>query len=238
MPEYLLIFRKPPTDRTNSYADKPVEKLKPFSLDADGNMIPFDREKPMVTGTGYSRARWQVDAHGFTRSSGKRLLTPEELLALPHDVIFKLFRQHSLENVYDFEHDVRIGEALDAAGKLPSTFMLLQPQSWSPDVWTDITRMLTLNGAQSAKGKEMHLCPMQFDIADRAIAQWSMPGEEVYDPFGGLMTVPFRAIKLGRRGRAAELNPAYFMDGAAYCKQAELEMSTPTLFDFAEEAAA
>jgi hypothetical protein len=238
MPEYLLMFRKPPTDRTNSYADKPVEKLKPFSLDEDGNMIPFDRERPMVVGTGYSRARWQLDAHGFTRSSGQRLLTPEELQALKHDEIFKLFKKHSLENVYDFEHDVRLGEALEASGKLPSTFMLLQPQSWSNEVWTDITRMLTLNGAQSAKGKEMHLCPMQFDIADRAIAQWSMPGEEVYDPFGGLMTVPFRSIKAGRRGRAAELNPAYFLDGATYCKQAELEMSTPTLFGFEEMEAA
>lgn len=236
MPEYLLIFRKPPTDRSNSYADAPVQKLKPFSLDDDGNMIPFDRERPAAMGTGYSRARWQIDAHGFSRSSGQRLLTPDELQGLKHDEIFRMFRDHSLTSVYDFEHDVHIGESLDAAGKLPSTFMLLQPQSWSKEVWTDVTRMLTLNGAQSAKGKEMHLCPMQFDIADRAIAQWSMPGEEIYDPFGGLMTVPFRAIKAGRRGRAAELNPAYFFDGAAYCKQAEQEMSTPSLFDTLEAA--
>jgi hypothetical protein len=232
MPEYLLIFRKPPSDLSNSYADKPITKLKPFSLDADGNMVPFDRNLQMVPGTGYSRSRWQIDAHGFTRSSGNRLLTGEELLALPHDVIFKVFKDHSLRQVYDFEQHVSIGEALEVAGKLPVTFMLLQPQSWSEEVWSDITRMLTLNGAQSAKGKEMHLCPMQFDIADRAIAQWSMAGEEVYDPFGGLMTVPYRAVKAGRRGRAAELNPAYFLDGAAYCKAAEQEISMPGLFDF------
>lgn len=234
MPEYLLIFRKPPTDTSNSYGDTPVVKLKPFSLDDDGNMIPFDRNQPMVAGTGYSRARWQLDAHGFTRSSGDRLLTPDELQNLPHSTIFKLFKQFSLEQVYDFEHHVKIGEALEVTGKLPVTFMLLQPQSWSPEVWTDITRMLTLNGAQSAKGKEMHLCPMQFDIADRAIAQWTMPGDTVFDPFGGLMTVPYRAIKLGRKGRAAELSPGYFADGAAYCKQAELEMATPSLFDATE----
>lgn len=234
MPEYLLIFRKPPSDTTNSYADEPVVKLKPFSLDDEGNMVPFDRERPMVTGTGYSRARWQLDAHGFTRSSGNRLLTADELLGLPHDVIFKIFRDHSLRQVYDFEQHVQIGEALEASGKLPVTFMLLQPQSWSDEVWSDITRMLTLNGAQSAKGKEMHLCPMQFDIADRAINQWSMVGETVYDPFGGLMTVPYRAIKAGRYGRASELNPGYFFDGAAYCKAMELELSTPSLFDTLE----
>ncbi len=234
MPEYLLIFRKAPTDRSDSYADTPVVKLKPLSLDEDGNMVPFVRNRPMVKGTGYSRSRWQIDAHGFTRSSGQRLLTPGELLALPHDVIFKLFKQHSLETVYDFEQHVSIGEELEATGKLPVTFMLLQPQSWSEEVWGDVTRMLGQNTLQAAQGKELHLCPMQWDIADRAIAQWSMAGEEVYDPFGGIMTVPYRAIKAGRRGRAAELSAPYFLDGAAHCKAMELEMATPSLFDLDE----
>ncbi|MFT3992422.1 MAG: DNA methyltransferase [Luteolibacter sp.] len=214
MPEYLLLFRKPPTSNENSYADIPVVKSK-------GD---------------YTRARWQVDAHGFTRSSGNRLLTPDEIAELKHSDIFKAFKETSLTKVYDFEHHVKIGETIDAKGKLPVKFMLLQPQSWSDDVWTDITRMLTLNGAQSAKGKEMHLCPMQFDLADRVIDQFSMPGEKVWDPFGGLMTVPYRAIKKGRYGIGTELNPAYFLDGAAYCKAAEEEMAMPELFDLEPES--
>ncbi len=234
MSEYLCLFRKPPSDRSDGYADTPVRKHKPFSLDEYGNIIPFDRDKRMVKGTGYSRARWQLDAHGFTRSSGNRLLMPEELANLPAEAIFKLYRKHSLETVYDFEHHVRLGESLEATGKLPPGFMLLQPQSWSDDVWSDITRMRSLNQAQSAKGKEMHLCPMQFDTADRAIAQWSMPDDEVYDPFGGLMTTVVRAIKAGRRGRAAELSAPYFLDGAAHCKAIEQEMTMPTLFDLDE----
>lgn len=205
--------------------------LKPLCLDALGNAVPFDRNLPIVPGTGYSRARWQLDAHGFTRSSGDRLLTPEEMEKLPHDVIFKLFRQFSLEKVYDFEHHVAIGEGLEQAGRLPSDFMLLQPQSWRDDVWTDITRMLTLNSAQSAAGREMHLCPMQFDIADRAIAQWTNPGEVVLHPFGGLMTVPYRAIKQGRRGYGIELSPRYFADGATFCHAAAREFGMPSLFD-------
>lgn len=209
MPEYLLIFRKPPSDRSNGYADRPVVK---------------DKEV-------YTRPRWQFDAHGFTRSSGDRPLTPEELEGLDQAAIFQLFKRHSLVNVYDFRHDVRIAEAVDKSGWLPTTFMLLQPQSWHPDVWTDITRMRTLNGAQAAKGKEMHLCPLQFDIVDRAIEQYSMPEETVFDPFGGLMTVPYCAIKLKRYGRGCELSPTYFLDGAAYCAAAEREMSMPSLFD-------
>jgi DNA modification methylase len=209
MPEYLLLFRKRPSESVNSYADKPVVKSK----------------------SRYSRSRWQIDAHGYTRSSGDRLLRPEELRDLPHDAIFQIFRQFSLERVYDFEHHVKLGEALEQDGRLPVTFMLLQPQSWHDDVWTDITRMLTLNGAQAAKGKEMHLCPMQFDLADRVIEQFSAEGETVYDPFGGLMTVPLRAIMQGRQGVGCELNPAYFVDGAQYCRAAAENMAMPSLFD-------
>jgi len=216
MPEYLLLFRKPPTDNSNGYADEPVMKDK-------GQ---------------YTRARWQIDAHGYTRSSGNRPLMPEDLEGLPHDVIFKLYKDHSLHQVYDFEHEVRIGEALTEKGMLPTTFMLLQPQSYSDEVWTDVTRMLTLNGAQSAAGREMHLCPFQFDIVDRVITQMSNPGDEVFDPFGGLMTVPYRAIKLGRRGRACELSKPYFLDGAAYCAAAAREKAMPGLFDLIEAEAA
>lgn len=209
MPEYLLIFRKPPTENINSYADDPVIKDKGV----------------------YSRSRWQIDAHGFSRSSGNRLIRPEELEGLRHDQLYQLFKEWSLHNVYDFEHHVRIGEALEEQGRLPVTFMLLQPQSWSDDVWADVTRMLSLNGSQSAAGREMHLCPMQFDIADRAITQYTMRGETVFDPFGGLMTVPYRALFLGRRGLGVELNPRYFFDGCQYLKAAEKEISMPTLFD-------
>jgi hypothetical protein len=209
MPEYLLLFRKPPSDTSNSYADLPVVKSK---------------ER-------YTRSRWQIDAHGFTRSSGDRPLLPEDFDGLPHDQIFRLFREYSLANVYDFEQHVRLGEAMEAKGSLPVTFMLLQPPSWHPDVWTDVTRMLTLNGAQHAKGREMHLCPMQFDLADRAIEQWTNPGDVVYDPFGGLMTVPYRAVLLGRFGVGCELSPPYFLDGAAYCAAAERDVSMPSLFD-------
>jgi DNA modification methylase len=213
MPEYLLLFRKPPSESINSYADVPVVKQK----------------------AEYSRARWQTDAHGFARSDGNRLLRPEELDALDHQAIFKLFRDYNLENVYNFEQHVQIGEALEKKRILPVTFMLLQTPSWSPDVWTDVTRMQTLNGLQYAKGKEMHLCPMQFDIADRAIAQHTNPGDTVFDPFGGLMTTPYRALKLGRKAIATELNHRYFLDGCMYAKAMEEKMAMPTLFDTLED---
>lgn len=241
MPEYLLIFRKPPTDNSNAYGDVPVVKAKPLCIDENGQIVPFamDKKLTVTRDNGYSRARWQLDAHGFTRSNGNRPLTEEDFEGIPHDVMFKLYRDYSLATVYDFEHHVRIGESLEVTGKLPTGFMLLPPQSWHPDVWTDIARMRTLNAQQYSKGQEMHLCPLQFDIVDRAIVQYSMEGETVFDPFGGIMTVPYCALKLKRKAIASELNPRYFLDGAGYCKSVEEEMAMPDLFSLldAETAA-
>lgn len=217
-PEYIVLLHKPQTDRSRGYADVPVRKDK-----AD-----------------YTRARWQVDAHAFWRSSGQRQLTADELAQLGPDKLAKLFTEYSLREIYDFETHVRIGEELEARGALPSTFMSLAPGSHSPDVWHDINRMLTLNGEQTKRGLENHICPLQFDIVDRLIERFSNPGELVFDPFGGLFTVPYRALKLHREGRAVELSTPYFLDGVRYLEAAEREMSMPSLFDTlgGEEAAA
>lgn len=240
MPEYLLYFRKPQTDRTNAYADIPVEKDKkdwvPIHKIKD---IERDEEIEAAGGVwinpdGYSRARWQFDATGYTRSNGNRGITPEELASMDHKQIFKWFKNYTLNEIWDFEFVVKVAETLEMQGKLPSGFMLLQPQSWTDEVWTDVTRMRTLNGSQWSKGKELHLCPLQFDIADRVIEQLSNPGETVLDPFGGLMTVPYRAILKSRKGIGIELSNPYFIDGAAYCKGAERNMKMPSLFDTLE----
>ncbi|AZV00372.1 helicase [Paracoccus phage vB_PthS_Pthi1] len=222
VPEYLLIFRRPPSDTSNGYADRPVKKAKK----------EWDPEaKDWRNEGGYSRARWQIDAHGYMRSSGDRPLAPEDLEGLDADQVYKVWKAYNLQQVYDFEHHVRIGEALEMKGRLPPTFMLLPPHSLHPDVWTDVARMRTINAEQARKGNEMHLCPLQYDIVDRAIAQYTEPAEWVFDPFGGLMTVPFRAVKLGRKGIGVELNKGYWLDGAKYCEAASREAGMPSLFD-------
>ncbi len=223
-PEYVLLFRKPQSDRTRGYADEPVVKHKPEIVD-DVQQV----------GTGYSRSRWQIDAHAFWRSSGNRILTADEMASYGPGKLAKIFTDYSLQNVYDYEFHVKIGEELDAKGALPSTFMSLAPGSNVENVWHDVARMRTLNGNQSNRNVEKHVCPLQFDIVDRLIVRYSNAGDVVYDPFGGLMTVPYCALKLGRKGRASELNTAYFFDGVHYCQAAEKEASMPSLFDFDTE---
>ena len=59
----------------------------------------------------------------------------------------------------------------------------------------------------------------------------------VFDPFGGIQTVPYCAIKLGRKGMSTELNYDYWRDGLTYLREAECEQTSPTLFDFMDEIA-
>jgi hypothetical protein len=214
-PDYILLFRKPQTDRTRGYADVPVVK---------------DKQK-------YSRSRWQVDAHAFWRSSGERFLTADEIGQYDPDTIVRVFEKHSLENIYDYESHVILGERLDAKGALPATFMLLAPASHHDAVWHDVNRMRTLNGEQVRRNLTMHICPLQFDIVDRILTRYSNEGETVFDPFAGLMTVPYRAVLMGRYGIGCELNHEYFLDGVRYLEAAEAQRTMPTLFDFETEAA-
>lgn len=213
-PEYILLFHKPQTDRSRGYADTPVTKDK----------------------AAYTRARWQVDAHAFWRSSGNRHLTTDELAKLPGDQMSRAFTEQTLREVYDYEAHIKIGENLEGRGKLPATFMSLAPGSWAPDVWHDINRMLTLNGEQTRRNVANHVCPLQFDIVDRLITRFTNEGELVFDPFGGIGTVPVRALKLGRKGRGVELNPSYHLDGVKYCQAEERKREMPSLFDALEAA--
>ena len=230
-PEYILLFHKPQTDRSRGYADVPVTKAKPQCLDEQGDAVPFDRKLAPIPGTGYSVARWQVDAHAHWRTSGNRLLSAQELANYGPAKLAKLFTAMSLDNVYNYEYHVAVGEAMLANKALPADYMSLAPGSGDPMVWHDITRMKTLNNEQALRSVEKHICPFQIDIVDRLINRYSNPGDMIFDPFCGLGTVPVRAMKLGRRGSGSELNEGYFRDQVHNCRSMEKQISVPTLFD-------
>lgn len=210
-PEYILIFRKLQSDRSKGFADVRVTKSKQE----------------------YTRAQWQIDAHSYWRSSGDRKISKEELLEFPIDNLQAVYREYSRGTVYNYKEHVELAKQLDKNGRLPATFMVVAPGSWNQmEVWDDINRMRTLNTDQSRRRQQMHVCPLQLDIAERIIHSFSAPGDLVLDPFGGLMTVPMTAVKMGRRGYGIELNADYFRDGVGYLQAAENEVESPTLFDF------
>ena len=214
-PEYLLIFRKAPTDISNAYADDRVVKSK----------------------SDYTRGRWQLDAHALWKTSNNRLLTPEELRTLNLSQIGKRWKEYCQNNPYDFEKHVELCETLDDLKKLPSSFMAVSPWTHTQNdfVWDDISRMNTLNTQQASKRKMLHVCPLQFDIVDRAIDRYSNEGDLIYDPFAGIGTVPLRAVKKKRKGLGTELNDLYWKDSVEYLKAEEYKQSVPTLFDVIEK---
>lgn len=212
-PEYVLLFRKLPTDTSRAYADVPVTKTKEE----------------------YSLAQWQIDAHADWKSSGNRLLTYDDVKNVSNiGTIRAFYRQFAKEHIYNYVEHVKFAEGLEAAGKLPKDFMAIDPVSHKDHIWDDVTRMRTLNSRQSQKNLRMHVCPLQLDIVERLITRYSNKGDVVFDPFGGIGTVPYCAVKLGRKGLSTELNFDYWRDGLAYLREAESEVTSPTLFDFME----
>lgn len=239
VPEQIILLRKLPSDLSNEYADQRVEKARPQYRDQSGRVVAYDREKEKagtifpIAGTGYSRARWQLDASSFWRSDGDRLLHPDEWLTWDNlGEAQKVWRLFNLENLYNFEQHVRVGEAFEAIGMLPSKFCALPAASWHPEVWTDVLQMRSLNTVAYQQGEEKHLCPLPFDIVNRLISQRSEPGELVFDPFAGLGTVPYCAMKLGRRGLGVELSAKYWVAAAKTLALVDAEGAPePTLFD-------
>ncbi|WP_444818465.1 DEAD/DEAH box helicase [Treponema denticola] len=208
-PEYILLFRKLPTDTTRAYADIPVKKTKEE----------------------YGRGQWQIDAHAYWRSSGNRLVSLEELKECPVSDMQKLYSMYSKQNIYDYNEHIKLTEELDKARKLPASFSVISVSSNSDYVWDDINRMYTLNSEQSRKELNMHICPLQIDTVERIIERYSNKGDVIYDPFAGLFTVPYIAVKKGRYGIGHELNEISFNDGIIYLKEADIEKNAPTLFD-------
>ncbi len=208
-PEYVLLFHKPQSNRSRGYADLPVSKRK-----AD-----------------YSVGRWQIDAAAEWRTGGDRLLTGDELAALPVGDRSKLFTAQSERTVYDYDAHVALADSLAAKNALPGTFASLVPGSWRDDVWTDVLRIDTLNSEQRRREVEAHICPFPLDIPRRLIAMYSNPGELVGDPFSGLGSTVLEAVRQDRRGFGSELNPVSVADSVVYLTRHDNEANAPTLFD-------
>lgn len=209
LPEYILLFRKKPSESNNAYADEPCVKTKDE----------------------YTIDNWQLDAHAYWKSSGNRFMSSEELSIAEMKSVFNRWRTFDKENIYNFQQHLKVCSDLEKAGKLSRLFMTIPPTSNNDMVWTDINRMNTLNANQTNRKKEKHICPLQLDIIERLINRFTMKGDLIDDPFGGLFSTAYKALEMERRAISAELNPEYYDDGLFYLKSIEYKINVPTLFD-------
>lgn len=102
---------------------------------------------------------------------------------------------------------------------------------WAEPVWWDIRETNTLNERLGREDTdERHICPLQLDFIDRCIRLWSNKNELVFDPFGGLGSTPYEAVKLGRKGMSIELKHSYWVESVKLISQLDKQLNTSTLF--------
>lgn len=84
-------------------------------------------------------------------------------------------------------------------------------QKYASPVWMDIKQSDTLQRTSARDEKdERHICPLQLEVIQRCIELWSNPGDIVFDPFAGIGSTPYTAVKLNRRGLGCELKESYY----------------------------
>ena len=103
-------------------------------------------------------------------------------------------------------------------------------QELASPVWMQVNQTKVLNG-RLAKGQEdeKHICPLQLDVIERCLTLYSNPGDLVLDPFNGIGSTGYQALKMGRRYLGIELKPEYAKQAAKFLQQAEGQVAT--LFD-------
>lgn len=84
-------------------------------------------------------------------------------------------------------------------------------QQYASPVWMDINQSDTLQRESARDEKdERHIAPLQLEVIRRCIELWTNPNDIVYDPFGGIGSTPYVAMKLRRRAIASELKDSYY----------------------------
>lgn len=100
-------------------------------------------------------------------------------------------------------------------------------------VWWDINQSDTLNVRMARDGRdERHICPLQLPVIERLLKLYTNPNDIVFTPFLGIGSEVYQAILMGRRGVGIELKKSYFDCAVENVKNAIIESSQPTLFDF------
>lgn len=99
-------------------------------------------------------------------------------------------------------------------------FDVYEWQRLASPVWMDIHQGNVLN-RMKAENDEKHVCPLQLDVIDRCLRLYSKPGDVVMDPFNGIGSTGYQAVKGYRRYIGFELKPEYARQADRNLKQAE-----------------
>lgn len=97
-------------------------------------------------------------------------------------------------------------------------------EEYPAPVWWDINQSSTLQRKSARTDKdEKHICPLQLPVIERCIELWTNPGDVVLDPFNGLGSTGYQAVKMGRRHVGIELKTSYYEQSVLNLQTAERE---------------
>jgi hypothetical protein len=103
-------------------------------------------------------------------------------------------------------------------------FDVMEWQRLASPVWMNINQGNVLNGYRKARGEadERHVCPLQLDVIEKCLRLYSKPGDVVMDPFNGIGSTGFVALKMMRRYLGFELKPEYAAQAGDNLRDAEM----------------
>ena len=113
-------------------------------------------------------------------------------------------------------------------------FDVYEWQKLASPVWMDIQQGNVLN-RMKGPNDERHVCPLQLDVIARCLRLYSKPGDVVMDPFNGIGSTGYEAVKMSRKYLGFELKPEYAAQADKNLKQAE--QTSVSMFDIESEAA-
>lgn len=124
------------------------------------------------------------------------------------------------------------GENPEPISHTHETYPVSKWQKVAEPVWMEIDQSNTLNAVVARDEKdERHIVPLQLDTIENCIELYSNPGDIVLDPFGGIASTGYQAVKMGRKAIMIELKDSYYEQGVKNLKLAELENNQVSIFD-------
>jgi hypothetical protein len=205
MPDYMLFFRAPGDNPDRIQHAAPI--VRPTSeiigwQHGDSDAFHPGADRPAVSGDGF----------GWFPVYATEPFVPEETMAIARKWLEEM-RRHGLASGVPDDNALR--------ALLPHVeFDVYEWQNLASPVWMNIQQGNVLN-RMKAQNDERHVCPLQLDVIENCLRLYSKPGDVVMDPFNGIGSTGYQAVKMFRRYIGFELKAEYAEQAARNIAEAE-----------------